>query len=65
VDWLAYGADKANSKYLALSQIHRANVQRLRLAWRWRSPDVEIVAKRPNLRPWLFEVTTVALNGVL
>jgi quinoprotein glucose dehydrogenase len=64
-DWSAYGANKANTKYSPLDQINSRNVQRLRIAWRWKSPDAAIQAKQRDLRPWLFETTPVARNGVL
>ena len=34
VNWPAYAADKASSKYSPLDQIDRSNVQRLEIAWR-------------------------------
>lgn len=64
-DWGYYGGDLANSKYSALSQIHPGNVKNLRIAWRWKSPDNSIVRRHPSLRPFTYEATPLAVNGVL
>ena len=64
-DWAAYGSDKANTKYAPLSLIHADNVSELRLAWRWTSPDEEILASNPGLRTWIHEATPLAIDGVL
>ena len=64
-DWQAYGADKANSKYSPLSQIHPGNASDLRVVWRWRSPDQEILDAHPELRTWIHESTPLAIGGVL
>ena len=42
IEWRYYGGDAASTKYSPLGQITRANVNQLRIAWRWSSPDNEI-----------------------
>jgi len=64
-EWRAYGADKASTKYLPLEQITPQNVHQLRLAWRWRSADQEILAANPGLWTMLYEATPLMVNGVL
>ena len=34
-DWPYYGGDQAGSKYSELTQVNRANVKNLKLAWEW------------------------------
>lgn len=64
-EWRAYGADKASTKYLPLEQITKDNVHQLRLAWRWRSPDQEILAANPGLWTMLYEATPLMVGGVI
>jgi quinoprotein glucose dehydrogenase len=59
--WPVYGGDRASSRYSPLDQIHRGNVARLEIAWRWRSPDNDV----PAVRNAAFEATPLALDGVL
>lgn len=63
-EWRHYGADAASSKYSALDQITRANVNRLEIAWRWTSADNEIVKTNPA-RPGAYQDTPIMVNGVL
>ncbi len=64
-EWRAYGANKANTKYSPLEQIDKQNVSRLRVAWRWTSPDMEVVKRTPGLEAGKFEATPIMVNGVL
>ncbi len=63
-EWPSYGGSAANQKYSALDQIGKKNVSRLKIAWRWRSPD-EDKKKEANVRPWLFEGTPLMIGGAL
>ena len=36
IEWPYYGADQAGTKYSAASDINRANVERLAVAWSWK-----------------------------
>ncbi len=64
-EWRAYGGDPANTKYAPLDQIARANVRNLRIAWRWRSIDQDVLAARPGLHTFLNEATPVMAGGRL
>jgi len=63
-EWRYYGGDAGSSKYSALTQITRANVNRLDVAWRWSSVDNEIVKTSPA-RPGMYQDTPIMVNGVL
>jgi glucose dehydrogenase len=64
-EWRAYGSDLSNSKYSPLEQINRSTVSRLKVAWRWRSPDDEVLKSHPKLQTWIFESTPLMIDGVL
>jgi quinoprotein glucose dehydrogenase len=64
-EWRAYGADLANTKYSPLDQITRDNVGALRVAWRWRSIDQDVLAARADLHTFLNEGTPVMAGGRL
>lgn len=63
-EWRHYGSDAASSKYSSVNQITRANVSRLEVAWRWSTPDNEIVKTNPA-RPYGYQDTPLLVNGVL
>ena len=63
--WEVYGGDAAHSKFAPLDRIHPRNVEQLRIAWRWTSPDEQILATHPELRTWAHEATPLAIDGVL
>ena len=63
-EWRHYASDAASSKYSAVNQITRANVNRLDVAWRWSTPDNEIVKTNPA-RPYGYQDTPLLVNGVL
>jgi len=64
-DWPTYGGTHANGRYSSLDQINRDNVKQLRVAWRWMSPDRELMAARPEIRTWANEATPLMVGGVL
>jgi len=64
-EWRYYGGDAASTKYSPLAQITPANVKNLQVAWRWSSPDNEIVKTNPTARPGGFQDTPIMANGVL
>ena len=47
VEWRTYGGTYASARYSPLAQIDRTNVGQLRVAWRWRSPDHDVMAQNP------------------
>jgi len=66
--WPTYGGDFGSSKYSALDQITRDNVQRLKVVWKWESVDNQVV--KDNRRalpafPAAFKSTPIMVNGVL
>ncbi|MFN7913860.1 MAG: pyrroloquinoline quinone-dependent dehydrogenase [Vicinamibacterales bacterium] len=63
-EWRHYGSDAASSKYSRVNQITRTNVNRLDVAWRWSTPDNEIVKSNPA-RPYGYQDTPLLVNGVL
>ena len=63
VGWPFYGGDQGGSKYSALTQINRANVSSLKLAWEWRN-DEKAMANY-GTHPGLFEATPILARGML
>ena len=49
-EWRGYGGEPGATKYSPLDQIGPENVQNLRVAWRWRSVDYDLVDEDPDLR---------------
>jgi len=64
-EWPAYGGDLGSTKYSALDQIDEDNVDRVRVAWRWMSPDNAITAENERLAPGAFKGTPIMVGGVL
>lgn len=63
-DWPAHAGSQAGTKYSALKQIDRRNVQRLQLAWTYRTGEIE--RRGPALaRKQSFEATPVLVDGLL
>jgi quinoprotein glucose dehydrogenase len=63
-EWRFYGADAGSTKYSTLNQIRAGNASRLRVAWRWTSPDNEI-ARASQVQPGSYEDTPLVVNGVM
>ena len=63
----ATAAIPAGTKYSPLDQIGPDNVHQLRVAWRWRSVDYDLVGDNPDLRfnPTLHADTGLVVNGRL
>jgi glucose dehydrogenase len=65
-EWPAYAGTYAAARYSPLTQINRDNAKSLRVAWRWKSPDMAVRAKRPDIGPtFLNESTPLMVGGVL
>jgi len=61
-DWPSYGRDPGGQRFSTLTQISKANVTRLKVAWTFRTGD----ANQPeNDKPTAFEATPLVINGVL
>jgi quinoprotein glucose dehydrogenase len=65
VEWRTYGGSYASARYSPLAQIDRSNVQTLRVAWRWRSPDHDVMARVPDIETFVNEATPLMVGGVL
>jgi quinoprotein glucose dehydrogenase len=63
IDWLHWGADLAQSKYSAASQITRGNVNNLEVAWRWENDEKAI--PEFEMRPGGMSATPIMIDGVL
>jgi len=58
-DWIHYGGDVGGSRFSALDEINRDNVQELELAWTHRTGAV---AENPELKPFIdFQATPILL----
>ncbi len=58
-EWRFYGGDAGSTKYSALGQIDRNNVNDLQIAWRWRA---ENFGPRPE---FYYRATPLMIDGVL
>ncbi len=64
-EWRAYGGTYASARYSPLDQINRDNVSQLRVAWRWRSPDHDVMERDPRIETFANETTPLMVGGVL
>jgi len=64
-EWPTYGGNLKSQKYSPLDQVNAKNVHQLEIAWRWNSPDNEMVAQNRRLMPFFYEATPLFLNGTL
>jgi quinoprotein glucose dehydrogenase len=60
--WSAYGHDETGQRYSPLSQINRANVSRLQVAWTFHTGDIADRTKGPRSG---FETTPLYVDGRL
>src|SRR5262245_38479079 len=63
-EWRYYGGDVSSTTDTRLDQINVNNVTTLQVAWRWSSPDNEIVKANPQLQPGAYQDTPLMINGV-
>ena len=61
--WLTYGSDPGGMRYSAESQINRANVTNLKVAWTYRTGAMETSTKL--VRKAAFEATPILVDGKL
>jgi quinoprotein glucose dehydrogenase len=65
-EWPAYGGTYAAARYSPLTQITRDNAKNLRVAWRWKSPDMALKEAKPEVGPSRAnESTPLMVGGVL
>ena len=62
-DWPAYGGDVGGSRYSAARQITKANVERLAVAWTYRTGEAE--RRGDAFKRSAFEVTPILAGGKL
>lgn len=63
-EWSYYGADKSGTKYSSLKQINRHNVKHLKIAWTYRTGELERLNKG-QVKQQSFENTPVLVDGSL
>lgn len=63
-DWSYYGATPGGTKYSALAQINRTNVERLEVAWTYRTGELERRGETFE-RSQAFESTPILVDGAL
>jgi quinoprotein glucose dehydrogenase len=64
-EWPAYGRDPGGTRYAPLSDINRDNVGRLKLAWTYRTGDLERVKGSSLAGKIAFEATPIVVDGVM
>jgi quinoprotein glucose dehydrogenase len=64
-EWREYGGDLGATKYSPLNQINAANIDDVKIAWRWASPDREIQASDPLMRSTRNEDTPLMIDDTL
>src|SRR5262249_25525192 len=66
VEWRAYSADKASTKYSALDQINQDTIKTVRIAWRQSAMPAELRDQSPNIQaPSNYENTPLMVGGLL
>lgn len=69
-DWPVYGGDPGGMNYSPLEEIHRGNVDRLRVAWTWETGEKPIPGPRQaipgqDVYPGKFEAQPVVINDTM
>lgn len=64
-EWRFYGGDNGSTKYAQFDQINRQNVSKVKVAWKWDSPDLKLQQQNRMLRGLGYEVTPVMVGGIL
>ena len=62
-DWPAYGHDAGGARFSPLTQITRANVAKLQVAWTYHAGMLDMTGMRH--RPPQLEVTPLVVDGLL
>lgn len=63
-EWPAYGRDSGGSRYAPLTQIDKTNVERLEVAWTYRTGELA-VARRPAWKNYALQTTPILVDGTL
>lgn len=64
-EWPAYNGDLGSTQYAALDQIDASNIDRVRVAWQWSSPDNALASQNERLSTGAFKGTPIMADGVL
>jgi len=64
-DWGHWASDPASTRYVPFDQIHRGNVDSLRILWRYRLPDAQIVEDEPDFEIDNYKGTPLVIDGVM
>ncbi|MDP7362531.1 MAG: PQQ-binding-like beta-propeller repeat protein, partial [Candidatus Latescibacteria bacterium] len=64
-DWGHWASDPASTRYVPFDQIHRGNVDSLRILWRYRLPDAQIVEDEPDFEIDNYKGTPLVIEGVM
>ena len=62
-EWSSYGGDPGGQRYAPLTQIDRANVSRLEIAWRYDTGELGENAQ--DGQKLTFELTPIVFEGLL
>ena len=64
-NWPDYANDPGSSKFANLDQINATNVQNVKVAWSWESPDDQIVKKERKPTPRELKSTPIKVDKAL
>ncbi|MBD3630449.1 pyrroloquinoline quinone-dependent dehydrogenase [Cyclobacterium sp.] len=64
-EWPAYGGDPGGMRHAALSRIRPENVNRLKVAWTYRTGELEYYRNNDAAEKAAFEATPLMVEGVL
>ena len=63
-EWSHHGADRRATKFADLTQIHAGNFDSLRILWRWKTGDQQIIDDE-GVESAGFRNTPIVVDGVL
>jgi quinoprotein glucose dehydrogenase len=63
LDWPVHGRDLAGTRYIPATEISRENVERLAIAWTYRTGETQ--ARFDTREDTSFEATPLVVNGVM
>lgn len=64
-EWPAYGGDPGNTKYSALDQINKDNVNDLEIAWRWKSIVEPVLEEHSDIRVGQHKAIPIMVDGLI
>jgi len=64
-EWPYYGGDPGSTKYSPLDQINKANVGKLKIAWRWECSDRSLQKSNRMFSSFAYENTPLMVGGTL